>query len=181
VGDWPDLSGQSNPGLQSSSGLRPTTNLTGSPNGFPAVTFSGGQLLTCSGSLAYSSASLLILCKTNGSSVPVCYGSGRYLFLDGIYPRAILATNSGSLTAGGYTDGAWHCWEAHFSGSSSSLVLDGSILASGTLGEVWTPALIGQYTGGAFPVTGQIAELVVCSPALGSTDLGLLRTYLGTV
>lgn len=183
VSQWDDKSGNARHLTQGTGANQPA--YSGTQNGLNVVTFDGSNDFLATGNLTVAQPmTVFTVAKltTNGGQGQITGASGTAPV---VYKRitthvwaAYAGTARESATA---NDLAVHQMTTVFDGVSSSIRLDGSSIASGTTGTNGysaAPMIVGANPGGTNPMTGFIAEIVVCAAALSTTDRDACEAYL---
>lgn len=189
VSQWSDKSGGANH-LSVIDGTAPNRN--GSQNGRTTVAYSGGRLYRTSPVMTVVDGwTMTVVAKItagdiDGRACPVSNGTGN-----GYGPawRAVTTSKIGWLRGGvawhdasGASASTWRVLSLCRSAGTTTLYVDGTADATTWTQAPNTPSG-GFTTGGHFAgyrVTGEIAEIVTCSTALGATDRSNLHSYLRT-
>lgn len=178
VPSWADRSTNGNNVTQADVTHQFTFAVAGGPNATPCLVAGGNQWLQ-GPSLTPASASVYIVAQVEGDAGLVSFGFSRYLYVhSGV--NVGFGSVGGGVNTGGYTDGSWLALEFHVDGSTLDLVLNG-VVSSAACSDVWVPQFLGMYDNNGqinIPLTGAIAELVVCSPVLATLDRAAVSAYL---
>lgn len=190
VSAWADQSGTGDANknvTQGTGGLQPAfTASNGSYNGRPTIDFTGSQLLrsgTWAASLSQPFTRLVVGHGANDAT--------NNYFMDNITGTqcAIIADNGanlqlydGAALPAGITPSAPQAIVTVDNGASSKIYANAHTARnSGAAGAgIITGTTIGNYQGGgAFALTGSIAEIAVWSRALSQSEIDRLLTYAG--
>lgn len=188
VSEWRDKSGNNRNASQGVAANQPTYTTSGL-NGKPVLTFNGNQRMAKSFSVAAPYENWFVL-RINGSP-------GTYIFRDGIdesINRVFMVINSiGHVTIGSESNTLLSTGEGFsfpygspsimggvYNNSSSSIVFNGTVVATGAAGTVTTNGLTigGRYSGEQFNMNGFYAEHILTNSILSTTDRQRLEGYL---
>lgn len=177
VATWTDVAGGRN-ATQGTSAARPTYK-TAIQNGRPVVRFDGVDDFVNASAVSVSQPDTIFIVAKQTST-----GSTKNAY-DGNTTRQTLecgtsyVINAGANVSTAGADTAWHVHTAIYNGASSSHRLDGALGSSGNAGTNALASLnIGTYRNFAGFWPGDIAELIIYTGALGSTDRAAVEAYL---
>ena len=200
IARWQDKSGNSNHFTQATSGVRPTRRV-GVKNGADIVRFNGAnELNTASNVLFASCPAITHFIVMNLSTGVIMESSTNYNTLTGAF---IASSEAGNVFApsfkhvGGYVTcaevtgsaNAWHSWATVMNPTLAidevSFFRDGNTPAvTRTFNDNTTTSFIserlflGARSGGLFPVTGDIAEVLIYPRALSVSERQSVERYL---
>ena len=189
VSQWRDKSGNARHASQETVANQPTYTANGL-NGKPVLTFDGTRRMKASFSVAAPYENWFVL-RINGPS------SKTYIFREGIDEtpnRVFMIVNNNNGISIASENNSFFSTGAGFSfpyqnplivgglynGSSSSIFVNGTVVATGTAGTVTTNGLTigGRYDGTALNVNGFYAEHILTNGVLSTTDRQHLEGYL---
>lgn len=183
VRQWSDLSGNGRHLAQTTLNNQPAV-ATSAINSRPALDFDGSNdSLSATFTL---SQPVRIFCVGNlraaGSQTQLFDGTANNtmrLYVNTATEVAMFA--SGNLPATVASVTGWFVWECVFNGASSSLIRNGTTLASGNAGSSVPGGLrLAVLGGGTSNFTNcQIAEVVLYSRAITASEASSVRSYLG--
>ena len=192
VTTWYDQSGNARNTTQATAGNQPqivTDGVIETQNGRPALRFDGAQRMAASFSVAAPYENWFVL-RINGMP-------GIYIVRDGIDEtanRVLMVVNNNSLYIGSENGanlspgtGFSFPYESpliiggRYNGSSSSIFVNGTVVATGTAGTVTTNGLTigGRYNGASLNVNGFYAEHILINGVLSTTDRQTLERNEG--
>ena len=188
VSAWGDKSGNSRNVLQATSNNQPS--YSNSQNGKQVITFDGvNDRLSASAAFSLGTSGytfMAVAFHTSGFQVLAEGGSlNPYFSSDpngGVRGfRHWDGFSEVDTGAGAYTSGTWFVLEYVISSASRIIAVNGSVRVSGA-GTSRSASLqtIGSTTTGGFLWDGRVAEVLVYSSALASTQRSAARKYLGS-
>lgn len=203
VSQWNDLSGNAKHAVQATGSLQPTTGAT-TQNGLNVLDFSGDGMVTPN--ITLGTHSVLAVCNIANSGLrPLCsHGQqwtgatdGMYVAYDVTLAARRSSTNSWrSADAGANAlSGAWACLSHTYDGTHAGMIVrrDGAAVATSTAygassnlgtGTTAQKFVLAGYLNSSDVLNGMstvsIAEMVVCSSALSTSDLEAWEDYAVT-
>lgn len=184
VSQWTDKSGNARHATQATANNQPAYSLA-SRNSKNTIVFDGSNdsLLTTSFTVSQPH-SLFVVGRRAVGGVNQNFTDGGASGRVAVYWAN---TDNWSMFAGtaltaptGQSDTNWHVFAASFSTTSSSLRIDGTVMASGNAGtESYTGLRISGFSSTIALLNGSVAEILAYSGALSSLQISTVNKYLG--
>lgn len=197
VGYWGDKSGNGKHVIQGTTANKPTLQLA-EKNGRNVVQFDGNDLLATVATVALSTFTVIAVFRSSVAGTALLYEHGPAAGTD---PGSYLNTSTGvtisvrrgtvntswNLSLNWANDNVWRVGSHDYAGTHAThqLAVNGTVQSLTSVasnnpgtGTVTDTIYLGARTGLTIPMTGQIAEFVVYSPALSVANRNSVESYL---